>query len=205
VAFLEIARVTPDVVQTASFYSVVACWFVFLVTFGLRERKPEAQETKRDQTAILGMLLEGAGYFIVWLPHLRRNQFSPVARSQAAAWALAVAAVATAATSTWLVNAASRRLGKQWAVAARLIEGHTLIQDGPYCFVRNPIYVGMFGILLATGLIQTQWIPLLVASLLFIAGTYIRIRSEERLLRAAFGSEFEAYTRNVPALIPGIY
>jgi protein-S-isoprenylcysteine O-methyltransferase Ste14 len=63
----------------------------------------------------------------------------------------------------------------------------------------------MFGMLLATGLVARQWIPLLVAIVLFIPGTYIRIRSEERLLRQAFGPEFEAYARGVPALIPGIY
>jgi protein-S-isoprenylcysteine O-methyltransferase Ste14 len=63
----------------------------------------------------------------------------------------------------------------------------------------------MFGMLLATGLAAAQWIPLLVGIALFAAGTYIRIRSEERLLRQAFGSEFEEYARNVPALIPGIY
>jgi protein-S-isoprenylcysteine O-methyltransferase Ste14 len=85
------------------------------------------------------------------------------------------------------------------------VEGHTLIQDGPYRFVRNPIYTGMFGMLLATGLAAGRWIPLLVAIVLFAAGTCIRIRSEERLLRQAFGSEFEEYTRKVPALIPGIY
>ena len=90
-------------------------------------------------------------------------------------------------------------------LAARLVEGHTLIQDGPYRFVRNPIYTGMFGMLLATGLAAGRWIPLLVGIVLFTAGTYIRIRSEERLLRQAFGSEFEDYVRKVPALIPGIY
>jgi protein-S-isoprenylcysteine O-methyltransferase Ste14 len=63
----------------------------------------------------------------------------------------------------------------------------------------------MFGMLLATGLAAGRWIPLLVAIVLFTAGTYIRIRSEERLLRQAFGSEFEEYARKVPALIPGIY
>jgi protein-S-isoprenylcysteine O-methyltransferase Ste14 len=59
--------------------------------------------------------------------------------------------------------------------------------------------------LVATGLAVTQWIPLLLAIVLFIAGTYIRVRTEERLLREAFGSEFEKYARQVPALIPGIY
>jgi len=63
----------------------------------------------------------------------------------------------------------------------------------------------MLGMLLATGLLRTQWIALLAAILIFIAGTYIRIRSEERLLREAFGSRFEEYTRKVPALIPGVY
>ena len=108
-----------------------------------------------------------------------------------------------AVASTWLVNAAARRLGKQWALTARLVEGHTLIQDGPYRFVRNPIYTGMFGLLVATGLAAGRWIPLLVAIVLFIPGTYIRIRSEERLLREAFGSEFEAYARQSPGVDPG--
>ncbi len=143
---------------------------------------------------------------MVWFHPLQRKQFSPVASgSQAAEWGLAVLTVAIAVASVWLVNAAARRLGKQWALAARLVEGHELIQDGPYRIVRNPIYTGMFGMLLATGLAAAQWIPLLIAIVLFIAGTYIRMRTEERLLSAAFGSEFEAYARRVPALIPGIY
>jgi protein-S-isoprenylcysteine O-methyltransferase Ste14 len=33
----------------------------------------------------------------------------------------------------------------------------------------------------------------------------IRARSEEKLLRAAFGEEFEDYAKRVPAVIPGIY
>ncbi len=150
--------------------------------------------------------MQAAAYFIVWFHPLLRKPFSPVASgSQVVEWGLAALTVVIAVASVWLVNAAARRLGKQWALAARLVEGHTLIQDGPYRFVRNPIYAGMFGMLVATGLAVTQWIPLLAASLLFIAGTYIRIRSEERLLREAFSSEFEAYARHVAALIPGIY
>ena len=192
--------------QRAAFYAVIACWLVFLVEFGFRKRASRPQEVKRNRNATLGMLLEGVGYFMVWLQPLQRKQFAPFApASQVVEWSLAVLAVAVAVFSAWLVDAASRRLGKQWALAARLVVGHKLIQDGPYGFVRNPIYLGMFGMFLATGLVLTQWIPLLVASLLFIAGTYIRIQSEERLLREAFGSEFEDYARRVPALIPGIY
>lgn len=190
----------------AAFYTVIACWWIFGLTFWLRKHPPRAREEKRDRTSLIGLLLQAAGYFSVWSFPLQRKQFLPVtSASPAVEWGLAVLTVAIAVGSVWLVNAAARRLGKQWALAARLVEGHTLIQDGPYRFVRNPIYTGMFGMLLATGLAAAQWIPLLVGVVLFIPGTYIRIRSEERLLRQAFGSEFEEYARNVPALIPGIY
>jgi protein-S-isoprenylcysteine O-methyltransferase Ste14 len=152
------------------------------------------------------MFMQGAAYGFVWLNPLLRKANSPEqSGSQAMEWALAVLAVSIAVASVWLVNSAARRLGKQWALAARLVEGHELIQDGPYRFVRNPIYTGMFGMLVATGLAAARWRDLLIAIMLFVAGTYIRIRSEERLLRQAFGSEFEVYARNVPALIPGIY
>jgi protein-S-isoprenylcysteine O-methyltransferase Ste14 len=56
-----------------------------------------------------------------------------------------------------------------------------------------------------SGEAEVRRIPLLAASVLFPVGTSIRIRTEERLLREAFGSQFEAYAHNVPALIPGIY
>jgi protein-S-isoprenylcysteine O-methyltransferase Ste14 len=193
-------------VPIAAFYTVIACWFIFLLSFVLRERIPRGREWKRDHTALLGLALEGIGYYMVWCQPLQRKQFAPlVAGSEALVWVLSVLAVAVAVASVVFVDAACRRLGKQWALAARLVEDHSLIQDGPYRFVRNPIYLGMLGMLLATGLLRTQWIALLAAILIFIAGTYIRIRSEERLLREAFGSRFEEYTRKVHALIPGVY
>lgn len=63
----------------------------------------------------------------------------------------------------------------------------------------------MLGILLATGLVISHWLALIAAIVVYLIGTVIRIRSEERLLREALGPEFEAYARNAPALIPGVY
>ena len=197
---------TPHLASRVAFYAVIVCWWVFGLTFWLRKNPPRAREAKRDRTSLLGLLLQGAGYLCVWSFPLQQRQFSPVlSGSPGMEWVMAALTVTTAVASVWLVNSAARRLGKQWALAARLVEDHTLIQDGPYRFVRNPIYTGMFGMLVATGLAAGRWIPLLIAIVLFIPGTYIRIRSEERLLRQAFGPEFDAYVRKVPALIPGIY
>jgi protein-S-isoprenylcysteine O-methyltransferase Ste14 len=63
----------------------------------------------------------------------------------------------------------------------------------------------MLGMLIATGLAIEHWIALPVAVVVFVVGLVIRVRSEEKLLRAACGGEFEAYARRVPAVIPGFY
>jgi len=201
---------TWQIPRGAASDGVIVCWFLFAATFALRfwlrRKEPRAQESKHDHMATVGIALEGVGYCIVSSQVFRRDQFVPfVAGSQALEWGLGALAVGIAAASVGLTNAAVLRLGKQWALAARLVEGHALIQDGPYGIVRNPIYLAMFGMLLATGLVATQWIWLAVASLLFLAGTYVRVKSEERLLRGAFGGAFDEYARKVPAFIPGVY
>ena len=113
--------------------------------------------------------------------------------------------IAIGAASVWLCGAAVRTLGKQWTYQARVVEGHELITQGPYSLVRNPIYLGMFGMLLATGLAVGRWPVLLVGDRVFLVGIEIRIRTEEKLLREAFGEKFDEYARRVSAFIPKIF
>ncbi len=202
---------TQDVIAQFVLYAVIGCWCIFLGTFAMRARWSKSQkkttpEKKRDPTALAGLFLQIVGYLAVWLPPLQRGQFSAIVpMSQTAEVALAAATLTLAVGSVWLVDAASRSLGKQWALAARLVEGHDLVTDGPYRWMRNPIYTGMFGLLLATGLAMSRWTTLIAAAVVFVAGTLIRVRIEERLLRQAFGAAFDEYARKVRALIPGIY
>jgi protein-S-isoprenylcysteine O-methyltransferase Ste14 len=71
--------------------------------------------------------------------------------------------------------------------------------------VRHPIYTGLLGMLIATGLAVSHWIALVAAIVIFAIGSLIRVRIEERLLRETFGARFEEYVRQVPAVIPGIF
>lgn len=199
--------VTPagDPPTLAAFAAVMLCWLVFGIFFLVRTlQRPRRQETRRNPRSILGMVLQGAGYFVMWV-FFRRDRGPIVSMPMALDVTVAIIAVALAVGSVWLVIVAVRTLGKQWALAARLVEGHKLIVDGPYRWVRNPIYAGMLGMLLATGLVATQWLAFMAATVIFFVGTVIRVRSEETLLRQEFGPEFDAYARRVPALIPGLY
>ena len=186
------------------FAVVLVCWLVFVSTFLVRKRPPLAADQKRDSSSITGVVLQGLSYPILWVAW-RPLFTSFLPSSKAASPILEIAAAATAIASVVLVIAALKTLGKEWSLTARVVTGHKLATEGPYRLVRHPIYTGMLGMLLATGIAVSYWPALLIALFVFFIGTMIRIRSEERLLRETFGAEFEAYTQRVPALLPGMY
>ena len=189
---------------TLAFTVVMLSWFAFVIVFLVRHKPPSAPESKRERTAILGIALQGASYGIAWSAH--RPFFSPIlALSKPVEIGLGVFTMLVAGGSVWFVSVAIRILGEQWSLGARLIEGHKLITEGPYRLVRNPIYTGMFGMLLATGLAVSHWVGLLIAIVVYTVGTVVRVRSEEKLLRGAFGAEFDSYARRVPAVIPFLF
>lgn len=195
---------SPEFLPALVLAVVVAAWFVFGILFFARKRPPGAPESKRERASILGIVLQGASFGIVW--SVRRHAFSSILPlSKPPEIALAVVTIAIAVGSVWFISSAIRTLGKQWSLGARLIEGHKLITEGPYRLVRNPIYTGMFGMLLATGLAVSHWVGLLIGIVVYAFGTVVRVHSEEKLLRGAFGAEFDAYAQLVPAVIPFLF
>ena len=192
-----------EVIPLAVWLGVMFSWFVFAGVFLFRKKPPKAPESKRARISMLGIALQGTGYAVVWM--VRRQCFTPmVPLPKPLEVVLAVLTLVIAGGSVWLCLAAVRTLGKEWSFQARLVEEHKLVTDGPYRLVRNPIYTGMLGMLVATGLAVSHWLGLAGALAVFGAGTAIRIRSEEKLLREAFGTAFEAYAQRVPALFPRV-
>jgi len=93
-------------------------------------------------------------------------------------------------------------LGRHYDLELEIHRDHELVRNGPYRFVRHPVYTGLAlhfaGACLATG------------NLVLIAGTllvtlpalYLRAKTEERLLRERFGAQYDAYAREVGMLVP---
>lgn len=180
---------------------VILCWLALGAALLLRRRMQPASERARRQSSMVGLGLQIGATAMTFL--MRRPRFTPFLQLGAPIeLSLAVAAVALGVGSAWLTIATIRTLGKQWSLAARVVERHSLITEGPLGVVRHPIYTAMFGMLLATGLAFSFPGVLLPATVVYWIGAAIRIRDEERLLRQTFGQEFEAYVRRVPALFP---
>jgi len=181
--------------------ALVAVGYVGFFLFFFRQAKPaRGGETKRAPASQIGIILQMVAYAAVWM--LQRRPPPAGAPLSAAEIALDLLAPVLSAGSAWMGLSAVRTLGRQWSYTARLVQDHKLVTDGPYRLVRHPIYTAMFGKLLAANFAFGHWIGLPIGGGIFVIGTMIRIRSEERLLREAFGAEYEAYARRVPAFVP---
>src|SRR5664279_1234401 len=98
---------TSHIAAKVAFYLVILCWWVFGLTFWLRKSPAKAREAKRDNRSLLGLLLQAAGYCLVWFFPLQHGRFAlGTFQSSAAEWALAIVTVMMAVASVWLVNTA---------------------------------------------------------------------------------------------------
>ncbi|HUO29802.1 MAG TPA: isoprenylcysteine carboxylmethyltransferase family protein [Bryobacteraceae bacterium] len=173
---------------------LLVTWVVWLFPF-LRKRftGPRRQSNVMAHSADWGLALETAGIFCAWF-------WWPGTTIPGAARMIAAMILAPVATVCgWL---AVRDLGKQLRIRAGLYPDHELVRTGIYSVVRHPVYASLFLMMLATGLLFARWPMLLAAIGLYMAGTEIRIRAEEGLLRARFGAEFEDYQLKVSAYLP---
>lgn len=94
-------------------------------------------------------------------------------------------------------------LGTNWSELVAVKKNHILITNGPYTWVRHPIYAGLLLALLGTALVQEKIIYLIVISLAALA-LWVKLRMEERFLYETFGEEYRSYHQQVKALIPRV-
>jgi len=195
-------KVQTDAIGLTTLILVLASYSVFALTFFFQKKQPRVEETRKASAAKWGIALQTIGFWLVWFVH--RAMWWPFPASVTGEIILAALSVVLAFGSNWWCWRSMQALGKQWTFQARLIREHDLITTGPYAVVRNPIYLGMFGLMLSTGLALSTWWARLGAVIFFLIGNQIRIRAEEALLREAFGPQFEDYASRVPAFFPRI-
>jgi protein-S-isoprenylcysteine O-methyltransferase Ste14 len=174
---------------------LLAAWIVWFAPFVIAPHRgaKAGQRATVDRRARWGIVLEAIAYSLLW-----QTRFWTRAPN---AWRVATAIVffVLASLLSWT---AVRALGRQWRIDAGLNVDHELIRSGPYRIVRHPVYASMLCVLLGTGALLTPLTLLAAALAIFLVGTEIRVRVEDRLLAAQFGTAFEAYRDRVSAYVP---
>jgi protein-S-isoprenylcysteine O-methyltransferase Ste14 len=95
-------------------------------------------------------------------------------------------------------------LGHRFSGLVAIQPGHRLVTSGVYGVIRHPSYLGLLINSLGWALAFRSGVGVLLTVLL-VPPLLARIRAEETLLRAQFGSEYEIYCTRTWRLIPGLY
>jgi|SRR5208283_778395 len=83
-------------------------------------------------------------------------------------------------------------IGESWRMGINKSERTTLVKDGPYCFIRHPIYI--FQIMILIGMIILLPTPLsLLILLVHIICVIIKAFDEERYLKGIYEVEYRDY------------
>ncbi len=88
-----------------------------------------------------------------------------------------------------------------WCFASLDKKG-TLAFNGLYKYVRNPMYLGRFFIVLGYLLLLELWYVGPILAVLYYFYMYNRVRREEKVLVEIFGEPYEAYRRKVNRFLP---
>ena len=153
---------------------------------------------KRSRLSTLGIALQAVGFAVVGTGPMRFAL--PWSAPSSIVCSLLVVLLGGSAVAIFI--AATRAMGKNWSIVARTRADHELVRTGPFAVVRHPIYLALLLYLLSFGIAFGHFGQFVVGLPFYLAGTAIRIRVEETMLRAQFGDAHARYVREVPAVIP---
>ena len=95
-------------------------------------------------------------------------------------------------------------LKKNFSSRLRIREGHTLVTNGIYHWIRHPAYLGLILLILGIPVLLSSVLGFLVM-LLIVPLLLHRIKREEAMLIGQFGADYEKYKKQTKRLIPFIY
>ena len=110
-------------------------------------------------------------------------------------------AVSILSAGLWLFWYSHYTIGHYWSMQVQLKQTHRLVTDGPYFYVRHPLYTALFlgylGTLLALqSWTLAAWFPVFIASYLLFAW------EEENVMEHGFGETYRAYRRQTGMFLP---
>jgi protein-S-isoprenylcysteine O-methyltransferase Ste14 len=92
-------------------------------------------------------------------------------------------------------------LGRNWSGIVTVKQDHELIEQGPYRWVRHPIYTGLLIGFLGTAIARGEWRGLFAVVIVF-AALWRKLKLEEQWMIETFGDAYLRYRERVRALIP---
>jgi len=129
----------------------------------------------------------------------------PGAALAGARWPLFVAGLVLMCAGISLRQWAVATLGRFFTIDVRVQPGQTVVDRGPYRWVRHPSYTGLILTFLGFGLALGNIAALAAAFLVPTVGLVYRIRFEEQALLEGLGEPYRRYAEGRRRLVPGVW
>ena len=120
-------------------------------------------------------------------------------------WPVFVLGIALMAAGIAVRGWAILTLGRFFTVDVRVHADQTVVDRGPYRWVRHPAYTGLIVFFVGVGLALTNRASLFALVVAPTAGLAVRIRSEEGALIAGLGEPYRRFAAGRPRLFPGLW
>ncbi len=96
-------------------------------------------------------------------------------------------------------------LGKFFTVQVQVRSDQTVVDTGPYRWVRHPSYTAIIMSFVGIGVALENWLSLLVIIVVPSVGLVVRIRVEEKALLDALGEAYREFSATRARLLPNVW
>ncbi|HVN16286.1 MAG TPA: isoprenylcysteine carboxylmethyltransferase family protein [Anaerolineales bacterium] len=183
---------------------LIASYFIWLVpeiihTFS---HHVEASSRVHDHysSLVLRVSLGTAVFSAYWLA--RMETWATISWHPVLIFGLGISLMVIGVLFRWY---AIRVLGKYFSVRLAVQPGQTVMQEGPYHWIRHPSYTGSLITMLGLGLAFTNWLCLVSVPLIVLIGYSYRANVEERMLLEGLGDSYREYMKRTKRFIPFVY
>ena len=169
-----------------------------------RRRKTRMVVERVDalERALLGLLFVG----VLFVPAvyastswLARADYRLTPQAQRSAGGVGAALMTFA---VWLFWRSHADLGRNWSPSLQLREGHELVTEGVYRYVRHPMYASEWVWGIAQALLLQNWIAGWAGLALFMPLHVARVPREEQMMVERFGEAYREYINRTGGIVP---
>jgi len=162
----------------------------------------DTKSTADDRRSGLGIALSiWVGIFLAYtLAHAEPQ--ADIAWHSALLFTLGIILMVTGVIFRWYAVSV---LGKYFSFQLAVQPGQTVVEQGPYRWIRHPSYTGALITMFGLGLAFTNWLSLLAILIAGFIGYSYRISVEEQILIKALGEPYRDYIKHTKRFIPFVY
>ncbi|NNH71357.1 isoprenylcysteine carboxylmethyltransferase family protein [Nocardia uniformis] len=196
-----------DIGIVGAIHSVLLLVIFGRMLIGLRTRPPARVESAvttapRADAAVASAIIAMVVYYAVFTAWVVRPSLAGPLIIDPAPWS-AISGIVLAVASIALIVWTFMVFGS-WRLRAEIDSDHELMTGGPFTLIRHPIYTGVIGTFASTLLVVPR-VGFIVAVLLIVVAHDWRARTEEGVLRTAFGDRYSIYIGHTKRFFPVIY